>query len=373
MGKDLKGKEIGRGLCQERSGRYKARFTDKTGLRQSKRFDTLNEAKLWLSEQEYLDRHSNRMCPTSLILDAWYDSWIKGKTRTVREGTLQVYRRSYDTHIRPLLGRMKLVDIKVYHCQQVVETMADAGLHSSTIDTARRVLKSLLDDAVENQIISASPCGKSVKSSIGKPPRKRDALTRDQQRALLTSAQSDEYGIQFVFLIQTGVRISELTALRWEDVDLSKRVIHIRRSMRYDSGRWIVGPTKSKSGERIIPLSDEAVRILERQRAFDRKMKVVGIEWGDLVFLNKKGRPISDHVYNAHLAKVCKSAGIPRCSVHILRHTFATRCIEAGLSVKTLQTVMGHASITITMNRYVHSMEDQIISEMHSISDRLSV
>lgn len=144
-------------------------------------------------------------------------------------------------------------------------------------------------------------------------------------------------------------------------IDFEKKTLTISRSMefRYKVGEWRVGSPKSKSGYRTIPLTDEAIRILKAQKEKNSKIKVVNLEWKDQVFLCRKGEPVKNSTYDTALFKICDKAGIKRFSMHVLRHTFATRCIEAGMLPKTLQKILGHSNIGITMNLYVHITEEE--------------
>ena len=113
--------------------------------------------------------------------------------------------------------------------------------------------------------------------------------------------------------------------------------------------------------------------LLKRQKKKNSEFSIVSIDWSDIVFLCKKGSPVKNSTYDSMLFKLCDKIGLPRFSMHVLRHTFATRCIEAGMKPKTLQTILGHTNIGITMNLYVHTTEDEKIKEIDKISDALKV
>jgi hypothetical protein len=125
--------------------------------------------------------------------------------------------------------------------------------------------------------------------------------------------------------------------------------------------------------EPVSPLTEEAINVLYLQKLKNSTFSVIQMEWRDTIFLCKKGTPIKNSTYDTMLFKLCEKANIPKFSMHVLRHTFATRCIEAGMKPKTLQTILGHSNIGITMNRYVHTTEDEKLLEMDSIADKLKV
>ena len=194
-------------------------------------------------------------------------------------------------------------------------------------------------------------------------------MTVEEQRRFLAEAEKDvrNYPV-FAFILQTGLRVGEINGLQWEDADLKNRVLHVRRAAKNIGGRWIVGPPKSKSGERDIPLTEEAVNIIRRQKAkvFGTD-SVIPIEHAEGIFECRHAAS-----YAATLEKICERAGVPRISIHSLRHTYATRCVEAGMDYKTLQVLMGHSSIGTTMNLYVHMTEDEKIEAVKSVEKMLS-
>ena len=233
----------------------------------------------------------------------------------------------------------------------------------------------MLEFAKENDVILGNPCKKSVKSDMGKPSEKKVALTIDEQRKFLMAAAGQSYENQYKFMLQTGLRTGELVGLKWDDIDFGKRTVTISRTMeyRYKVGEWRVGPPKSKSGYRTIPLTDEAIRILKDQKEKNSKIKVINIEWRDQVFLSRKGEPVKNSTYDTALFKICDKAEIRKFCMHILRHTFATRCIEAGMIPKTLQKILGHSNIGITMNLYVDATEEEKTKEMDLVAEALKV
>ena len=166
-----------------------------------------------------------------------------------------------------------------------------------------------------------------------------------------------------------------MVGLKWSDVDWENRAIIISRSMEYrhSTGEWRIGEPKSKSGYRTIPLTDEAIEILRLQKKKNQSISIMPMEWREFIFLCRKGTPVKNSTYDTMLFKICEKAGIKKFSMHVLRHTFATRCIEAGMKPKTLQTLLGHSNIGITMNLYVHTTEEEMHKEINQIAAALKV
>lgn len=375
MGKDLKGKELGVGINQQKNGLYSARFVDKYGNRKQKRFKKLQECRQWLADASYIDEHSNIAQANEMMTDAWFEYFIEIKKKTVRPNTVRNYTERYERNIKPVIGKMLLADIKPLHCQKIFLDMVDEGYRTSTLYQTRIALFNMLELAKENDVLRYNPCKKSVKSDMGKPSDKKEALTLDVQRKFLEGATGQSYENQFRFMLQTGLRTGELVGLEWRHVDFENRVLTIEQSMeyRYKVGEWRLGPTKSLSGNRTIPLTDEAIRILIAQKEKNKKIREIPEEWKDFIFLSRKGEPVKNSTYDTALFKICDKVGIERFSMHVLRYTFATRCIEAGMKPKTLQKLLGHSSIQITMNLYVHVTEDEKKKEIELVAEALNL
>lgn len=268
---------------------------------------------------------------------------------------------------------MPLADVKPLHCQKIFYDMADQDYRTTTIYQTRITLFNMFEYAKENEVLCNNPCKKSVKSDMGKPSEKKEALTKDIHKIFLKYATGQSYENQYRFILQTGLRTGELVGLKWEDIDFKAKTIQIRRSMeyRYSVKEWRVGEPKSKSGYRTVPLTEEAIAILNKQKEKNKWISEIPKEWEEFVFLCRKGTPVKNSTYDTALFKICDKAKIPRFSMHILRHTFATRCIEAGMKPKTLQMLLGHSNIGITMNLYVHTTEEEKKKEIDLVAEAL--
>ena len=166
-----------------------------------------------------------------------------------------------------------------------------------------------------------------------------------------------------------------MIGLRWSDVDFENRVIHTRRTMEYrhSIGEWRIGEPNKKNSIRDVPLTQEEVNILKNQEEKLKSLKVRPIEFKDIVFLYRDGTPTKNSAYDTKLFYYCDKAGIPRFSMHILRHTFATRYIENGMRPKTLQMTLGHSNIGITMKLYVYVTDDEKAKEVQNIEKMLKI
>lgn len=375
MGKDLKGRELGIGISQRNDGLYTARFTDQYGKRKQRYFHKLQECRKWLADARFNEEHGNINAYSEMTVEAWFDYWINEiKGKNVRPNTIISYKKRFEKNIKGCIGNMKLCDVKPLHCQNILNVMS-ANYTNATINQAKITLHGIFESAEENEIIEKNPVTKAVRCTRGMKAKQKKVLTLNEQHAFLEFAKNRIYYNQFAFILQTGLRIGELIGLKWSDIDFQKKVVHIQRTMGYNSSAksWQTGEPKSRSGCRYIPLTQEAIQILKKEKQKRKEMTIIPMEFSEFVFLNKNGKPINVSGYNEALKKICNRKNIEHFSVHTLRHTFATRCIEAGMKPKTLQMILGHSNINITMDLYVHITEEEKVKELESVEKMIKI
>ncbi len=380
MGKNLKGKEIGKGIYQRKDGLYHARFVDKVGKRHEKYFETIPEARNWIEEAKYADKHEDVFVPTDTTVDEWFHFWIENIVGDLAPNTLRNYRERYTFNIQPIIGRMAIADVKPMHCKKVLLQM-DADYAGSTIRQTYIAMGTMFKSAKMNDLISKHPMD-GVRYT--KPVRATDDikfLTREEQSIFLQTAKRSHNYYQYALILETGLRTGEMIGLTWDAIDFEKRTLTVNKTLEYrhKPGYWRAGPPKTQQSYRTIPLTDKAYDILVRiwdNREFRKESPLLSetldyidrrtgstsrLVMKDLVFINfRTGEPAKNSSYDTHLYKLCDEAGIKRFCMHALRHTYATRAIEAGIQPKVLQKLLGHASIKTTMDRYVHVTTDSL-------------
>ena len=382
MGKNLKGKECGKGICQRKDGFYYARFVDKYGKRHEKYVMTLPEARNWLEEARFADKHDNILIPSDMTVDAWFNFWHENMIADLAPNTRRNYQERYIHNIQPVIGGMLLVNVKPMHCKVVLNRM-ETDYAGSTIRQTYITMGTMFKSALMNDLIIKHPMN-GVRYT--KPVRAVDDikyLTVEEQKRFLEAAQRSHNYAQYALILETGLRTGELIGLTWDAIDWEKRTLTVNKTLEYRHKQafWRAGPPKTQQSYRTIPLTNRAYEILrgvELSRSSRKESPMLSqtLEYmdrrtgikeqlvlRDLVFINfRTGMPNKNSSYDTHLYKLCDEAGIKRFCMHALRHTYATRAIESGMQPKVLQKLLGHASIKTTMDRYVHVTDDSMAS-----------
>ena len=380
MGKNLKGKECGKGICQRKDGLYSARYVDELGNRHQKYFPTLPEALKWLEESKNPTSQTDLFIPTEMTVDAWFEFWITNIVGDLAPNTRRNYRERYKHNIQPVLGKMRLTDVKPMYCKMVLNQM-EADYAGSTIRQTYIAMGTMFRAALMNDLIAKHPMDGVRYTKPVRAVNDIKFLTVEEQMKFLEVAKRSHNYYQYALILETGLRTGELIGLTWDAINWEKRTLTVNKTLefRHKQKDWRAGPPKTQQSYRTIPLTNRAYEILKtiydnrenHKRSeklsqalpyMDRRtgqQKVLVME--DLVFINwRTGEPAKNSSYDTHLYKLCDEAGIKRFCMHALRHTYATRAIESGMQPKVLQKLLGHASIKTTMDRYVHVTDDSM-------------
>ncbi len=299
---------------------------------------------------------------------AWLNEWLSYCVKpSVKEQTYLKYERHVRVHIQAALGCYELEDLNGALLQQFAASLTEDGLSTNTVTGILTVLKLSLKRAVE-----LSVCDVEHSSSIKLPRRKErcvECFSRTEQKALEEYIMSSKKPVLFgiTLALYTGLRIGELLALEWSDINFEDGIISVTKSCRdgWGSGGYekIIETPKTESSTRVIPLPEQLIPQLIFLRSSSSHTYVIG---------NKaEGVPIRS--YQRTFALIQRQIGIPHRGFHALRHTFATRALECGVDVRTLSELLGHKNPSITLSRYAHSMTEHKKSMMNKLGELLII
>lgn len=275
-------------------------------------------------------------------------SWEADKRAYVKRSTMAIYGINLRTHLLPAFGQRTAIDES--DVQAFVNHKIQNGLNIRTVKSLLMLLKMVLHYAQKHN-------GWNYPSLDIRFPTERErrafpVLPLEQQKHLLEYLYShpSARNLGIALCLNTGLRIGELCALRWEDIDLQVGVIHVSKTLQriYVGKRatqLVLGTPKTANSFREIPLSDKIWAALKELGRCARPRDFL---------LSGSPQPAEPAVCRRHLARVLEALGMPAVRFHALRHTFATRCIESNCDYKTVSELLGHSNIGITLNLYVH-------------------
>ena len=311
---------------------------------------------------------------TKLIVNEWFNQWIGLLKGCRKPKTITNYKNYYQYYISPVIGHMDICDVRPMHCSKVLQQMSENHMNSSVKQT-KVAMRCLFQYAVENDIITKNPVGRTVivptEMLQNSESTERSLFISDSDLCkFFSQAKNSIYSLPLRLILETGLRASELIGLTWDEIDFDNRLINIRHTLQYESsGGWYFITPKSRQGSREIYMTGNCFKILQMlYSAKEHRPKPENPLFNNVIFLSKLGNPIRTSSYNIAIRKFCKDAGIAPFSLHSLRHTFASRCIMAGISPKVLQLIMGHSDISTTMNIYVHVSRKSKLREMEKLT-----
>lgn len=379
--KDHKGRILKTGESQRKDSTYQYRYTDIGGKRRTVYAPDLTGLREKEKEiQKQLDQGIDYAAGNITVIQL-AERYIEVK-RGVRKSTRDNYRyvlsiiKKYDFGYRPIKN-VKPLDAK----QWVIKLNKD-GQGYGSINNIRGMLRPAFQMAYDEDMIYRNPFDFKLSDVVPNDSKARVALTKEQQVSFMNFVRSDnvykKYYDEFVVLLGTGLRVSEMCGLTKADLDFQKRKIRVERQLIQGKGKAYIEKPKSKHGYRFIPMTDEVYQSLKRIVESRDKMKMEPIVDGvsGFILLNRNGIPkTSDKIQISvnHAVRKYKKMNPNDSSIqitpHVMRHTFCTNMANAGMDVKSLQYIMGHSDVAITLNVYTHANYEHVAEQMGSLVD----
>lgn len=395
MGKDLKGNSLPGGISQRESGIYRGRFYYK-GETYTKDNADLKELIQEMEDLRYEVKHGLKGKGDNVTLNAWFDVWLNThKRKTIKESTQVRYDDFYRRYMQEQIGKYRVSDFNPITLERLLQDMADKDYSTKTIRDVYNILNAMFKYAVHNRIITFNPClGVDIPKTKTKPIR---VLTVEEQKEVLEYAKGRIHENLIRVALGTGMRGGEMLGLTWDDIDFKKREISINKTLVYIKDLqtkkycFKYQTPKTKNSIRVVPMQESVYKALKHQRIQLKEIQLASKEWTplegfeNLVFVGKNGKPITEHSFQVSLDWIEKAINKDRRKTaeknktnfepirhfypHAFRHTFATRCFEAGIDAKVVQGFLGHYSIAITLDLYTHVTNDKAKSEMDKLQN----
>lgn len=286
---------------------------------------------------------------SATLLSEWMNIWIESASG-IKETTRKLYKRHINNHIIPALGKVQLKRLNFDLIQKFVNSLC---LASSTVKLIYSVLESSLKCAEEKGFIT------NVWSKVKLPTKIKSEVTilTPAEQRILEDTLSHKNDIGILICLYTGLRIGELCALKWQDIDFVNALIHVNGTQSRIDGELKITSPKSKASKRTIPIPDCLLQNLKNHK-------------NNSEFILSNGTKAVDvRTYRRRFKALLKEAGLPDIKFHAIRHTFASRALEVGMDYKTLSEILGHASVSITMDLYVHALDEHKKNQMNKLNE----
>ncbi|WP_312370288.1 tyrosine-type recombinase/integrase [Lachnoclostridium sp.] len=390
---EKKSLNLPKGITRCSDGRYQARYTYE-GHRYCLYGRDVKELEERLNNAKYEIQHGIYAKEERISLNTWYETWINEyKSMTVKQGTVESYECMYLYYVRPVLGKKLIKDIRGEHIQKLYNDLSRDGYSKSTISLIHVLLGAMFKQALKNELIKKNPVDLTTLPRAEKKKERR-VLTLNEQEILLKEITGHELEPVIRLSLATGLRVGEVTGLEWCDVDFDKKEITVRGTLKCTRKgmEYYKDTPKTNKSTRSIPLLDNIELMLKRYRIIQKEHKLsMGSDWKpiegleDLVFLREDGKPFSGQHIRQQLVHIVddinkkyyskKSSSKEKLledkfdyfTPHALRHTFATRALENGIPPKVVQEILGHSSITMTLDLYTHVLPQTKAQEMKKL------
>lgn len=309
----------------------------------------------------------------SVTLGEWLDLCLDVYMKpTLKQSTYLSYESYIRVHFKPALGNIYLRDLHPRTLQQYYNyKIEEEGLSPKTVINLNLFLHKALTFAVNEGYIQTNPA-EALNLSRGQKPE-TEILTRDEQAKLMHGSYSHRYGVFIRLTLFTGIRIGELLGLRWEDIDFTASKMYIRRTLNRlnktkkptvpgePTTEIVIQTPKSQNSIRSIPLLPAVLEDLRVWRNIQMQDKAVAgdaYQESGYIVTNELGGYIEPRTFRDYYLQILTIAGLRHFKFHALRHTFASRALEQGMDSKTLSAIMGHYSVSFTLDTYAHVLDD---------------
>ena len=389
MGKDLKGKDLGKFISQKKDGRYQARFTNRHGKREIYCSRDLQEVKEWLATEQAKDKLSMNVVDKTVTLGEWFEKWLEVyKYGIIRETTKAKYKIVYYKQIADELGHRKLNEITHLQIKGLINDLDKCGYKFETKNMVRILLVDMFNKAMIDDFVLRNPAHFiKIERDEKKEPK---FLTLEEQKVFFDYSKGTFYDNMFVVAVNSGLRPGEIYALEESDLDFEKKIISVTKTLYYQKlegdtkKTFHFGPPKTDASIRKVPMTRACETALKKQIMQSRLIKSrtskkIDEQFKNLLFTTKFGTPINSQIENDAIKVIIDGINLIRDDLekleyfggHTFRHTFASNCYHNDFSWKAIQKLLGHAKLSHTTDLYVHLFAEDMEESIEALSEAM--
>jgi integrase len=367
------------GSLRRRADRKKGKIWEaqiySNGQKLSRSFVTQQEGQRWLDANLPSVRDGLDLDKSKILFSEAIDEWLKDNHEGWAASTSREYRRAVEKNILPRLpNHLKLRDARPALFDELFKTLKKEALGARSRQLARSVLHKFFADCMEPVGLPQNPI---EKVTVKYRPKPMHPLNKEQSQRFLEKTSISPYAGLFLLALKTGMRQGEIIGLTWDHVLWKENAIEVFQQLQWEEKEAELGPTKTKTSKRRLPLSPDCMRMLreekEAREAELAKDPPSATEWRrSLVFLNPDDEPVHARALLKELKRVLSAAKLPDIRFHDLRHTHATLMLLAGVNPKVVSERLGHASVRITLDLYSHvlpTLQEDAISKFDALFD----
>lgn len=392
--RDNRNRILRNGESQRKDGRYAFKYIDATGkpqfvyswkLEKTDKLPTGKRDDLSLREKEKLIQKDidDQIVPRGgeMTVEELVRKYLMQKTG-VRHNTEANYNFVLNIIKKEEFGKRRIDKVKQSDAKCWLIKLQQDGRGYSSIHSIRGVVRPAFQMAVDDDLIRKNPFEFQLATVVVNDSVTREAITRKQERAFLEFVASDKHFCKYYdgiyILFKTGLRISEFVGLTLADVDMKNQKININHQLqRKRNMEYIIEDTKTSSGTRVIPMTDDVYECFKRIIANRKKPKVEPMICGKsgFLYLDKNDMPMVALHWEKYFQHICEKYNsiykvqMPKITPHVCRHTFCSNMAKSGMNPKTLQYIMGHSDIGVTLNTYTHIGFEDAQEELQRVAN----
>ena len=359
------------------------------GTLKRKSFTGKTKKEVILKMEEFRTLNNKGMLPSddTITLSQWFHTWLFNyRKNDLKPSSFERYEGIYRNYLENSnLGKTKLKDLRTSHLQIYYNELSTNGKPASTIKNINKYLKACLNQALKENYIMKNYCTLVTLPKVESSKDNIKAFTMEQQQIFMHESLKHDKGIIYICALGTGLRLGELLALRWSDINLKDKTISVNKNIKetytFDDKEEkhytvVEQLPKTDTSIRTVPLNDNLIELLQeyRKNQLNERDQNIDIYFDDyLIFSSYTGNYLSSGNVRKKFKDILKICNLPDFRIHDLRHTFATRLFEKGIAPKTVQTLLGHTDIQTTMNIYTHVMDNTKNEAINLLNDIFNI